>query len=526
MKNVLLKLLLVVTAMAISLFAISCTNPSTSESLESTSESLSESIEESVVKPEVPIVGAGENGEINLGEALDLLSPILSSEYVTINFAMDSSLTTNSVKFASQVKVVANVKRTLSGYDVIATFTEMQEAQSQSYPVAKMNIYYVDGLAVYGMTDYSLETPEIDWYKFEAGTFNELINTLNEMIASNEEAVEIYKDVMKAVEKLEIILSEQDLVNVNSSMNFNLAEYVNQALGFILANKDVDMYSFLLKNVAGIDVAKEEEVEEFESFIVELCTYNPTLAVVLDEAVEMLNDTLMEEARQEAEANNVEFNESEVFQLDLETLFNFVQEQIGVSTTEIISLIKTEIPSLSDLLTDPEEGETLYDYLYARLAIITIDDLAKMITGDDNATAVSLLTSVKLALKDVTLGAVINNALNSVLNGNVSSDGDASTGEVGDVEDVDYLAMVEQLKVSLQSLVVGYSFKTDAYGRPTELGGSSRVQVSYLDVESNLPNTMITATVEESTKLTLSYAKIYMDFEIPQEVLDLAQDAN
>ena len=243
MKNVLLKLLLVVTAMAISLFAISCTNPSTSESLESTSESLSESIEESVANPEVPIVGAGENGEINLGEALDLLSPILSSEYVTINFAMDSSLTTNSVKFVSQVKVVANVKRTLSGYDVIATFTEMQEAQSQSYPVAKMNIYYVDGLAVYGMTDYSLETPEIDWYKFEAGTFNELINTLNEMIASDEEAVEIYKDVMKAVEKLEIILSEQNLVNVNSSMNFNLAEYVNQALGFILANKDVDMYS-------------------------------------------------------------------------------------------------------------------------------------------------------------------------------------------------------------------------------------------------------------------------------------------
>lgn len=522
MKGIFSKLLLVILAMVVAMFAISCNNGGGTS--ESTSESESESVVESVSEPEeVPIVGAGENGEVNLGDALDLLAPVLDNDYITVSFTMDSSSTANQVKFATQTQATAYVKRTLSGYDVIATFVQMAETQEQMYPIATVTVYYVDGLAVFGVTSYSQQGVVEEWNKLEAATFNELINELNQMIAADEEALAAYGEVMKAVQQLEIILSEQETANVDIPMSFNLAEYANSALSFVLANKDDDMYSFLLETVYGVDVEDSDAVIEFEESFMAMLQANPTVAAVIDQAVASLNQTIMDNARADAEEAGVEFDESAVFQIDLEALCGLLQEKTGMSTADIIALIKSEFPELSDYLTDPEEGEGLYDYIYVRAQMITIDDLAKQISGKPDATALTLLGEVRTELLGITLGDLVNGVLNACFN-TVAPDGDASTGEVTELEPIDYVAIAEETNLSLQALIVGFTFRTDAYGRPIELSSSNRVQASYINPETGLDTDIITVEVENSTRLTLSYGKILISFEIPQEVLDVAVD--
>ena len=513
------------------LFAVNCTGSKTSESVSESivaSESVSESIvasepssegasesesNSSVNNGEIPIVGAGENGEVNLGDALDLLAPVLSNNYITIGFTQESVATISSVRSVAQTTVTAFVKKTLNGYDVVAIFKQVADVQGDTRVLATANIYYVDGLAVYGFADYNSGINEMEWKKFEAGTFNELVNKLNVMIASDEEALEVYREVMKAVKKLEVILEGQDLANKNLNLNFNFAEYVNDLLDFIVANKEENMYDFLLENVWGINVDDAEAVASFENSIIELCNTNPTIASIIDEVVTAFNNTLMENARNEAIANGTTFDESAVFQLDLEKLLDLLQEQIGVTTAQVVDLIKQMVPELSDYLTVPEDGESLYDYLMVRAQMITVDDVAKVVTGDQNATLLTVIWGLKNRLTNITLGDVINGLVSNFVGDSVTS------GEA------DYVAMLNELNVDLQTLLLGITFKADAYGRPTDLGTSNRVQVSYLDLEDSASSQIITATIENSIKITFSYEKIYIAFEIPQEVLDVAVPA-
>lgn len=310
MKKTLKALFFVIMTLALTLFAINCGKTgSTSDSVgESVSEPAIESVSESVYVPTPePIIGAGENGEVNLGDALDLLSPILNNDYITVNFVMQASASQDSVEVETSTSVQAYVKRTVRGYDVIANFVQTAEAQGQSMTVATISIYYVDGLAVYGLKEEGDE--EMTWAKTEVGSFNGLINSLNGIIAGDEEALATYHEVMKAVEQLEIILSEQDLTDISSGISLDISEYVSDVLVFIVANKDVNLYDFILQNLFGIDVANTEEVANFEQSIKDVCSANPTLAYLIDEAVAMVNANIMESARQEAEANGVEFDE-------------------------------------------------------------------------------------------------------------------------------------------------------------------------------------------------------------------------
>ena len=523
MKKLALRLLLVFLLASFALFAVGCKpKDGTSESVsESTSQSVSESTgssestsekeSESEVKTDV-IVGAGENGEVNLGGVLDVFAPVLDNDYITVKFTLDASATVNQLKNESKTEATAYVRQTLNGYDVVAMFTQADTALS-------VYVYYVDGLAVYGITEYKEEGSEIVWYKSEIGSFNSLISQLNAMIASDEQAVESYKELMKAVEKLEVLLSEGDLVNKNLSPSFDLSQILNGILNFVVANKDVDVYSFLLANVWGVDVSNPEEVTAFENWFIEWCNTNPTVSALIKDVVDGINQSLIEEARAQAEANGVAFDESTVFQINLEQLLGLLQEQIGMSTAQIIDLVKTYVPELEDYLTAPEEGETLYGYLDVRMQMITVDDIAKAITGDQDATLLTALWGLKQEFAGVTVGSVVNGMLNELLG--ATTDGEDNRGEV--VQPKDYLAMVEELKLSLQAYVVGVTFKTDAYGRPTELGQSSRVQISYVNPETGLSTDIITSESEEILKVTFSYAEpLMVKFEIPQDVLDKA----
>ncbi len=524
MKGFLTRLLIVVMLAALSLFAFGCNNASSESEVESTSQSVSqsESKSESVGQSQSEsegqsesskwgeIVGAGENGEVNLGDALELLSPILNNDYITVNFTLDASATENGVKTEAKTTAMAFVKRTVDGYDVVATFSQTVGAQGQSAPVASVSVYYVDGTLLYGLTDYLAEEVDTEWYKSEVGSFNELVSRLNAMIAANEENVETYKEIMKAVEKLEIILSEQDLTNKNIGVSADIAKYLNKALEFVLENKEQNLYDFLLESVMGVDASNPDEVAAFEGQIAELCNSNPTVYAVIDELVTTFNQAMIEEARKQATENGVEFNESEVFQLNLEELLDLLQEQTGMTTAQFIGLIKSEIPELDDYLTAPDEGESLYDYLSARAQIVTFDDIAKALTGNPDATSLTLLEGLKQRLSAITVGQAINGVLSNYL---------------GDGQQTDYVALIEGSNFSFQALVLSVSFKTDKYGRPTEFGQNSRIQASLINPETGLTSDIITVESEDVLKVTLSYEKPFVSFEIPQEYLDMAQEA-
>lgn len=528
MKRFSFRVLFLLMVIALAFFTMGCVTPSTSEGQsESTKESVSQSVKESQSEAkessseetsEGGIIGAGENGEVNLSDALDILAPVLNNDYITVNFTIDSGETANQIKTANKTTATAFVKRTLDGYDVIVTVTQKEETQGQSKDLASISLYYVDGIAVFGFTD--AENPEIVWNKMEVGSFNSLISQLNRMIASDEDALATYKEVMKAVEKLEVILSEEDLTNVNLAPSFDIAQILSKAFNFVLANKEENVYDFLLASVWGVDVSNPDAVATFENEFMDWCATNPVVADLIDDVIEGINDAIIDNARAEAEANGVPFDESAVFQINLEQLLGLLQEQTGMSTAQIIGFIKSEIPELDDYLTAPEAGETLYDYLSVRMQMITVDDLAKAVTGDSEATMLTALWGLKQKLSSVTVGAYINNVLNDILGeiGEFNPDGDSQTG----VASVDYLAMIEESNFSLQAFVVGVTFKTDAYGRPIEFGQSNRIQASLVNPNTGLTTDIITVEIEEVLKASLSYSPIIFILQIPQEILDAA----
>ena len=535
MKKILKSVLFVVMLLSVTLFALGCTNSTTTS--QSTSELESVSTSESVSDSEagesslesIPdeIIGAGENGEVNLGDVLDVFAPVLNNDYITVNFTTDNSFSKNGSEIAAKVQATAFVKKTARGYDVVGNFTNSAVVQGQITPLATVSVYYVNGVAAYGLWDAEEQT-ETAWYKMEVGSFNALISQLNIMIASDPDAVEAYKEAMEAVEKLEIILSEQDLTNKNHSISFNLADYVNQMLTFVIQNKDAVLYDFLLTNVVGVDATNPDAVLEFENYLVSLCEANPTLGTILDNAIASLNETLMDQARAEAEANGVELDATQVFQLDLEVLLDTLQAQLEVDTATVIGLIKSAIPALEDYLTEPEDGESLYDYLTARLALITVNDVLQFV-ADEEITLVDVLAGLKAKLQGITLGGLINGVIDELVTYSKAPD-TVAPGEGGEVEQApaqktDYIAMIEQSEFSLQALIVGFIFKTDAYGRITELGTNSRTQASMVVSTDVDASGILTVINDEATKVTFSYGKIYINFEIPEEVLENAQDA-
>lgn len=522
MKKLLTSLLLVITAMILAFSTIACeTKPSSEVESESGGESIFESVY--VPTPE-PIVGAGENGEVNLGDVLDILSPVLNNDYVTVNFEMLTETDVNGDDIESSIKVTAYVKRTVRGYDIIASIVNNSKLGNADISTTNMSVYFVDGILALG----DLSDPEEPmWNCMQIGSFNGLINQLNMQIASDPETYAAYMEVVPALEQLKTVIGDIDLVSQNLSFEIDFAEYVNQALQFLIANKDASLYKMFLEYAMGISYDDADSIKAFEDMLKSFVSDNPTVAVLVDRIVGLINSGIMEKARAEAEANGVEFDETAVFQIDLKLMLDGLQAEAGVSTQEIIDMLKAQDPSLENYLPDAREGETAYDYLRSMLNAITVNKLAQDLLGSEEATAETLIMAVIQLMIETTVGETVDMIAEEVAymfgisHSEKLPEGEESES-VEEVEPVSLLALLEGIQLNVQTAKFGVVFKTDNLARPTALGLALKGQVSSVNGDGQI----VTAVAEESVKLNISYGRILIDFEIPEEVLALLPSQN
>lgn len=499
MKKYLMRIFLFVLTFIVAASFIGCT-PATpkDESEEISSEEISsEESSESIVVPE-PIVGAGASGEINLEGALELFAPILDNDYANINLSVEYLSEIDGVGVTLYGKAIANVKRTVRGYDVIANVEVGQKASGYNAAMFALAIYYVDGVAVTGAIDYTSDAPVMEYELSEVGSFNGMISMLNQQIAADPDLMELYGKAMPVVEMLKGELEAMELESLAISGSIPLKDAINGAINYLTVHKDDVLYDFILNEVLAIDSTDVEAVAEFEAGLKSLVADNPSIWTVLDAIL-------------------VELMSGSGENLGLEELLIALETELGISVQELHAMIVSEIPDLAGLPV-PEEGDTLYTYAYRHLSAITLNDIAEMIIGEEGATGADLIDMVIAMAKEITLGEVVNTVANALF-------GDLLAGFSPDGSEVDVFAVMDMLKLEIQTVTLGYVVRTDELSRPTVLAGNAKVQISYADLSGD-GTTIITTAEQIVLSLEVSYTKPYVEFEIPEDVLDLIGESS
>lgn len=514
MKKLLSILMALMLALSLAFTAFACTpnNPDSEVESESVSESLSEP--ESVYIPE-PIVGAGENGEINLESVLEILDPVLDNDYVTASISGSVEFKEEDASaFVAEVNANAYLKRTVKGYDVIAKIRITIDGTS-----ADVHIYFVDGLGVIGQgTD-----GQMDYKAEELGSFNGLINMLNQEIANDPDATEIYMSAMPVLEEIKGMLGGENAIgDMQFSMDF--AQNVNDVIDFVLENQNETVHDMLL-TLLGVDPTDEEAVAEIKSFIEDFYKDNPSVTVFIERVVNKINTLLMDSARADAEANGTEFVADDVFQINLREIVDAIQEETGMTTAEIVEALNGELSGAGFVFPAPEFGETIYDYLTVYLEAVTVNAVAQAITEDDTATFASIIDGIIEMSKEITLKDVINLVANLLgdISGDTSTDSDESTA-------VDYVAVIEEMNLTADKLSIYFAFASDDLSRPTSLTldvnvGVSIDRVVYSGEDGQPGDADVYETVAYTVALNLScafeYTKPLIEFKIPASVKDL-----
>lgn len=536
MKNFLTKLLVVLMMVTLALSVVGCkknkgesesesaSTPPTSQSQpESKPESQPESQPES--RPEIvpPVTGTPVEG-VDVSPVLGVLSPVFSSDYVTIELTADLDQTSTGYVFDAEVDAVAYVKKTDAGFDIIATLTanstDKYDDEVYSY-VEVYEIYYVGGMLVLGEGDED----GMQYIKAEVGTVSSLLTTINGVVASNPDMKQAYDMVMPAVEELLDTIASSDLTGLNVSETVSLATDINGIINFILANENVDVYSFILTNVLGIDPKDSAAVSAFESKIIAIGDNDPTMAQVLDRAVAIIDP-----------------------ELSLRSVVNNLQAELGLTTAQIVDAFnenfmgywimeegsKEPVWSEDNYLPAPGEGVTAYDYFYAVLNTMKLSD---WLAEEDFASFREFITYVKSGLQHMTFGQAFDMVLGSIAgdyryeyvgDGN----GDYIYGEygyeyVGDGYGyyaevaIDYMAEFKQVGLSFNKLDILAGLVSDAQGRPTSITLGYEMSVN---TNTGREGASETSTQKIVAEISFTYAQPEITFVIPSEILDVAED--
>ena len=500
MKKYLMRIFLFVLTFIVAASFIGCT-PATpkDESEEISSEEISsEESSESIVVPE-PIVGAGASGEINLEGALELLDPILDNDYANINLSVEYLSEIDGVGVTLYGKAIANVKRTVRGYDLIANIEVGRKTSGYNAAMFALAIYYVDGVAVTGAIDYMSDAPVMEYELSEVGSFNGMISMLNQQIAADPDLMELYGKAMPVVEMLKSELEAMELESLAISGTVPLKDVINSAISYLKIHKDDVLYDFILEEVLAIDPTDTEAAAEYEAMLKSLAAENPSVWTMLDAIV---NEFAAVGGTQT---------------VGLEELLIALETELGISVQELHAMIVSEIPDLAGLPV-PEEGDTLYTYAYRHLSAITLNDIAEMIIGEEGATGADVIDMIIAMTKGITLGEVVNTVANALF-------GDLLAGFSPDGSEVDVFAVMDMLKLEIQTVTLGYVVRTDELSRPTVLAGNAKVQISYADLSGD-GTTIITTAKQIALSLEVSYTKPYVEFEIPEDVLDLIGESS
>ena len=523
MKKLLSILMALMLALSLAFTAFACTpnNPDSEVESESVSESLSEP--ESVYIPE-PIVGAGENGEINLADALEILDPVLDNDYVTANITGTVKVLENkqNVYFEADVTANAYLKRTVKGYDVIAKIRVTIDKNP-----AEIRLYFVDGLGVIGQgygTEFTYQAEEL-------GSFNGLINMLNQEIANDPDATEIYMSAMPVLEEIKGMLGGEDAIgDMQFSMDFT--QMVNDVIDFVVENQDESIHDLLL-TLFGVDPTDEEAVAEIKSFIEDFYKDNPSVTVFIERVVNKINTLLMDSARADAEANGTEFVADDVFQINLKEIVDAIQEETGMTTAEIVEALNDELSGAGFVFPAPEFGETIYDYLTVYLEAVTLDTVVQATTQDKTATFTGIVDGLIEATKNITLKDAINfvgNLLIDLAESGATAPADESVEEsvveTPENSAIDFVGFLTEKNIKADAISVFFAYASDDLERPTALNlaltlGVSFDAIVYGEDGQTEPSTQThTLTANVGLNATFDYAKPVIEFKIPTSVLE------
>lgn len=534
---------------------------------ESTPESLPEVIPPVDANPAQPVDG------VDVSPILDVLNPILGNEYVTIEFTMSMDTVNPGSTSQDTTHVVAHVKNTDDGYDLVATietsssYTYDGETYGDSHT---LELYYVDGTVLVGATFDGGTDPQ--YLAGEVGTVNELLTMVNSMIASDPDMKAAYTQIMPAVEELLAVIDEADLNRVTVNETINAKVIVDDIIDYIVSNKETDMYTWILRDIAGIDPTDEAAVAAFENEILAIGANDPTMAQVLDRVVAYINGKLPQDA-----------------QINLKAIVDELQATVGITTAEAVEMFNhemfceqvwnedlqevVEICHEENFLPAPEAGVTIYDYAYSLISTVKLNDLLAQSEGEfaDFADAFGF---VKDALQHFTFGDWFNDVMGAITgesheygyvgegngdyawleagyyrhvgenNGNYAWN--SSTGAYenvgwgnGDHEwygygqwsyeyvgegngdyswvEIDYMARVEAIKQSLviDKLDVALTYTPDALGRPVTAG-------AVIDMAVNMGGQV--GTQVTTVAISFTYTQPSVSFEIPADALAVAGD--
>ncbi len=586
MKQFLTKFLIVVLMITLALALVSCKKKGDSESESTATPPASESVQasdssstpaqstpaESTPAESTPVesthgsvTGAGTPVDgVDVSPALDLLSPILGNEYVTIEFAFEYSNKDGSYLDDLGCEVTAHVKQTAKGYDAVANVvvSEQYVSGSGDYSynhTAVIDVYYIDGLLVMAG---KMDEGEVEYVKGELGTLSDLVTMVNGQIANNPEMLEAYQMAMPAFEELLAVIDQVDLRGLAVNETIDVKQLVFDVVDYVEANKAVDMYSWILRDVLGINPSDTAAVTALENEILALGEGNPTVAQVLDRLVALVNK----------KANT---------QIVLKDIVDAIQAELGMTTAEIIDMYNEEVMGYwkwdenlqedvwctDDYLPAPGEGDTVYDYFYALLNMYKLNDL--LAEGDFDSFE-DFCSFIKGGLQYTTFGDFVNEILRQsftrydreyVGDGNgdhawVTEEHPYYVGEgegnyvwneeygyyeyvgygygdyvvnyseyfkyVGEgngdyVEtEIDYVSQMGIVKQMLGEFDVNLVVNFDANGRPVSADASFAITV--------LTGEATTATQECAVEISFSYTRPSVSFEIPAEALENAED--
>ena len=534
MKNFLSKILLVVMMLVLALSVVGCkknkdknkesTKEPTSQ-VESTPESLPEVVPPVDTHPVQPVEG------VDVSVLLDLFNPVLGNEYATIEFSMAMDLASGNFQTNMVADVVAHVKNTDKGYDLIAT-VEMEQSvdeEGEEYDYEEsitVKVLYVDGMLVLGQ---AYDGEDMEYVKSEVGNVNDLLTMVNTMIASDPEMKDAYTQAMPAIEELLAVLDEADLTRVTIDKTIDVKAIAEEIIAYISANEETDLYTWILRDILGINPTDTAKVTALENEILAIGANDPTMAQVLDRVVALLNSKLPQDA-----------------QINLKEIIDAIQAEIGITTAEVVEMLNHEMfceevwdDELQDVvevcheelfLPAPEAGVTIYDYFYTLINTIKLNDLL----GEQFASFQELCEFLKGGLQATTFGQLFDSVMGNITHRHFDyeyvgeGNGDtiwneygyqyvgAGNGDYLEME-IDYMAEFKEFVATLDiekiDVVLGYDH--DNYGRPTELNVKVDFDVTAFDDRA-------TQVIDVEVKFT--YTKPDVEFVLSADILANAGD--
>ncbi|MBR2336955.1 MAG: hypothetical protein IKA61_03300 [Clostridia bacterium] len=442
------RIFIVLLAFALVLYAVGCNvNPAQSE-------------------PDEPLVEMQEiepADTVNLSDELSVFSKILDNNYINAEAKVNYE--------GQDYGVTVNAKRTEKGYDAIVTV--VQEATGS---IAK--IYFIGGKEYRGISENG---EEFSFIKTSDMYWTDRVSLWNKQINAQLETKIIYHVLKPIVHKFKGF--------ENTAINLNYTQTANGLIKLLSEYRTKSIYDFVVGGLMGIDVSDVEANAKIKEDILAFCSGNPSVAVFIDRIEEYINTNLVGENK-----------------INIKEYLNAFQQTSGISTEELVELLRDRMPSVADNLRAVEEGETFYDYLRSYLRVISLNAFATNVLKTEK-TFVEYVSEAIEESKGIETEYAINYFVSKYFAGMTDENGELVIG-----------AYVENLLVKqivFTDISMSFNADVDAEGRPSRILASASVKYA---MTKNNEAVLISENI--SVDASINYSKTDLVFEIPQEVLD------